>query len=132
MSIRNRKQNGTIVRIGDRWYVRYWERRSIGGSIQRKRVTYLLGEVSTRRKRPRADIKTEAERHMATVNAAQSQPSKSLRLAISSNGCTCLGHKTTNGPRRPRVTRTSGKTISSPCVSKSGSKTRGHITSKAG
>jgi hypothetical protein len=29
----------------------------------------LLGEVLTRGKRPPADIKTEAERHMATVNS---------------------------------------------------------------
>ncbi len=67
--MRNRKQNGTIIRIGSRWYVRYWERRSIAGSIERKRVTYSLGEVTTRGKRPPADIKTEAARHMATVNS---------------------------------------------------------------
>ena len=51
MTMRNRKQNGTIIRIGSRWYVRYWERRSIGGSIERKRVTHSLGEVMTRGKR---------------------------------------------------------------------------------
>jgi integrase len=67
--MRNRKQNGTIVRIGERWYVRYWERRSVGGIIERKRVSYSIGEVTTRGKRPPADIKTEAERHMATVNS---------------------------------------------------------------
>ncbi|MGO9647606.1 MAG: tyrosine-type recombinase/integrase [Terriglobales bacterium] len=67
--MRNRKQNGTTIRIGSNWYVRYWERRNMGGTIQRKRVTHLLGEVTTRGKRPPADIKTEAERHMATVNS---------------------------------------------------------------
>ncbi len=66
--MRNRKQQGQIIRIGDRWYVRYWERRNIGGTIERKRVTHSIGEVTTRGKRPPADIKTEAERHMATVN----------------------------------------------------------------
>jgi integrase len=66
--MRNRKQQGQIIRIGDRWYVRYWERRNIGGTIERKRVTRTIGEVTTRGKRPPADIKTEAERHMATVN----------------------------------------------------------------
>src|SRR5450755_2408285 len=66
--MRNRKQNGTIIRIGDRWYVRYWERRNIGGTVQRKRVTHQLGPVVTRGKRPSADIETEAGRHMATVN----------------------------------------------------------------
>lgn len=64
-----RKQNGTIVRIGDRWFLRYWERRNVGGSIQRKRVSHMLGPVTTRGKHPPADIRTEADRHMAAVNA---------------------------------------------------------------
>src|SRR5580704_18428184 len=67
--MRNRKQQGQIIRIGNRWYVRYWERRNIGGTVERKRVTHSIGEVTTRGKRPPADIKTEAERHMATVNS---------------------------------------------------------------
>ena len=54
--MRNRKQNGTIIRIGDRWYVRFWERRTINGSIERKRVTHQLGPVTTRGKRPPRDI----------------------------------------------------------------------------
>lgn len=66
--MRNRKQNGQIVRIGDRWYVRYWERRNIGGTVERKRVTQQLGAVTTRGKRPPAEIEKEAQRHMATVN----------------------------------------------------------------
>jgi integrase len=67
--MRNRKQQGQIIRIGDRWYVRYWERRNVGGIVERKRVTHSIGEVTTRGKRPPADIKTEAEQHMATVNS---------------------------------------------------------------
>src|SRR3954452_2656113 len=67
--MRNRKQQGQIMRIGERWYVRYWERRNIAGTVERKRVTHLLGEASARGKRPPADINTEAERHMATVNS---------------------------------------------------------------
>jgi integrase len=67
--MRNRKQAGQVLRIGDRWYVRYWERRNIGGTIKRKRVTHPLGQVTTRGKRPPADIVKEAERHMATVNS---------------------------------------------------------------
>jgi len=67
--MRNRKQQGQIIRIGDRWYVRYWERRNIGGTVERKRVTHSIGEVTTRGKRPPADIKTEAARHMVTVNS---------------------------------------------------------------
>ena len=67
--MRNRKQHGQIIRIGDRWYVRYWERRNVGGTIERKRVTHSIGQVTTRGKRPPADIVTGAERHMATVTA---------------------------------------------------------------
>jgi integrase len=67
--MRNRKQEGQVIRIGDRWYVRYWERRNIGGTIERKRVTHQLGPVMTRGKRPPADIMTEAERHMTTINS---------------------------------------------------------------
>jgi integrase len=64
-----RKQHGQIIRIGDRWYVRYWERRNIGGLVERKRVTHSIGQIMTRGKRPPADVKAEAERHMATVNS---------------------------------------------------------------
>ena len=49
--------------------MRYWERRNVGGKVERKRVTHDLGPVTTRGKRPPADIKTAAERHMATVNS---------------------------------------------------------------
>jgi hypothetical protein len=66
--IRHRKQRGQVIRIGDRWYVRYWERRNTGGQIERKRVTHQLGPVKTRGKRPPADILDEAKRHMETVN----------------------------------------------------------------
>jgi len=67
--MRSRKQHGQIIRIGDRWYARYWERRNVGGNVERKRVTHQLGPVATRGKRPPADIVGEAERHMATVNS---------------------------------------------------------------
>jgi len=67
--MRSRKQNGQIIRIGKRWYVRYWEYRCIGGKIERKRVSHQLGPVTTRGKRPPADIESEAERHMATINS---------------------------------------------------------------
>jgi integrase len=66
--VRNRKQHGQIIRIGESWYVRYWELRNIGGNIERKRVTHLLGPITTRGKRPPADVEDEAEKHMATIN----------------------------------------------------------------
>jgi len=66
--MRTRKQEGQIIRIGDRWYVRYWQKRNNGGNIERKRVTHELGPVTTRGKQPPADIKDLAERHMSTIN----------------------------------------------------------------
>jgi hypothetical protein len=45
-----RKQDGQIVKISGRWYVRYWERRTINGVIERKRVSHHLGPVMTRGK----------------------------------------------------------------------------------
>lgn len=67
--MRQRKQTGTIVRISGFWHVRYWERRNIGGAIEKKRVSHKIGPITTRGKRPPADILTEAERHMAAVNS---------------------------------------------------------------
>lgn len=78
--MRTRKQNGQIVRIGDRWYVRYWDRRNVGGTIERKRVTHPLGPVATRGKNPPADIQSEADRHMASVNNGTISPERVLTL----------------------------------------------------
>ena len=74
--MRTRKQTGQVIRIGDRWYVRYWERRNIGGNIERKRVTHQLGEVTTRAKNPPADVMQEAERHMSKVNGTKLPPER--------------------------------------------------------
>ena len=68
--MRHRKQNGQIIRIRDRWYVRYWEWRNVDGKLERKRVTHELGPVTTRGKRPPADIKNTAERYMRTLNSS--------------------------------------------------------------
>lgn len=76
-----REQKGQIIRIGERWYVRYWERRSMGGVIERKRVTHLLGNVTTRGKRPPADIETEAQRHMATVTSGTIPAERIITIA---------------------------------------------------
>jgi hypothetical protein len=66
-----RHQKGTVVRIGNYWFVRFYERRNINGSIQRKRVSHRLGAVTTRGKRPPAEIVDEATRHMSTTNLGQ-------------------------------------------------------------
>jgi hypothetical protein len=61
-------QNVEIVRLkGNRWYVRYWERRNVDGVIEQKRVSHCLGVVTTRGKRSPADIENAAKAHMATV-----------------------------------------------------------------
>jgi integrase len=79
--MRNRKQNGTIIRIGDAWYVRYWERRAVNGTIERKRVTHQLGPVTTRGKNPPADIKSEAAKHMASINGSVIAPERIVTIA---------------------------------------------------
>lgn len=79
--MRNRKQKGTIIRIGGRGYVRYWERRNTGERIERKRVPHSLGPVTTRGKRPAADIVAEAERHMATVNSGAIPPDRIVTIS---------------------------------------------------
>jgi integrase len=65
---RRRKQNGVILQISGRWYVRYWQQRNVGGVIERNRVTHCLGEITTRGKTPPDSIVQESERHMGTVN----------------------------------------------------------------
>jgi integrase len=76
-----REQKGQIIRIGERWYVRYWERRNIGGTIERKRVTHTIGSVTKRGKRPPVDIEDEAQRHMALVNECCIPPERIVGFA---------------------------------------------------
>jgi integrase len=64
------KQKGCIVRISNRWYVRYWERRNIGGVVEQKRVSHCLGDVTTRGKHAPADVSDAAAEHLAGVNRA--------------------------------------------------------------
>jgi integrase len=63
-----KKQKGTIVRISGRWYLRYWERRNVSGTLLRKRASYCLGAVTTRGIRPPADIEKAAADFMQTIN----------------------------------------------------------------
>jgi integrase len=66
--MRNREQKGTIVRINNRWYVRYYERQNVGGVLQRKRLTHLLGPVTSRGKHASPNIQEAASQFMQTVN----------------------------------------------------------------
>jgi integrase len=68
--MRKRSQSGYIVRISGRWYVRYWESRNVDGKVVRKRASHLLGPITTKGKKPPAEIVDEAERHMASVKGS--------------------------------------------------------------
>lgn len=61
---------GNVTQIGGRWYVRYWERRNVNGTVQKKRASHCLGDVTTRGKRPPADIEDEAEKFMQSVKTS--------------------------------------------------------------
>jgi integrase len=69
-------QKGQIVRISGRWYIRFRERRNVGGAIEQKRISHCLGPVTTRGKHPPADIKDAAAEHMATINSGRILPER--------------------------------------------------------
>src|ERR1017187_8329639 len=130
--MRTRKQEGQVIRIGDRWYVRYWERRNIGGTIERKRGTHQLGPVTTRGKRPPADILAEAERHWQRSTAGQFQQIASLRFPISWSASICLGSKCTSARPQLRGIGTFGKITLSRSADRFGSRRLEPTTSKDG
>jgi integrase len=76
--MRSRSQNGQIVRIGEFWYVRYWERRNVGGVLERRRVTHKLGGASTKHAPTR--IRRESMKHMQTVNSSGIQPERIVTI----------------------------------------------------
>lgn len=66
--MRRKKQVGSIVRIGSRWFLRFWEARLVNGVVERHRASYLLGDVTTRGKTPPWEIKEAAEKKMNEIN----------------------------------------------------------------
>jgi integrase len=66
--MRKRTQNGQIIPIGNRWYLRYWQRQNVGGKIERKRCTQPLGAKTTTK--PPKDIQNEAANIMREVNSS--------------------------------------------------------------
>lgn len=67
--MRRRQQRGQIVRIGERWYIRFWDSIPQDGVLVRKRKTHCLGAVTTRGKHPPAEIVDEGRKFMVnTVN----------------------------------------------------------------
>ena len=79
-----RKQNGTIVAFSGRWYVRYYKQKLIDGRLVRKRVSHLLGTVTTRGKTPPEKIREEGEKHMLTVRQGELShaPSVAASMAV--------------------------------------------------
>src|ERR1051326_7232043 len=79
--MRERKQNGTVIEISGRWYVRYYQHQNVGGTLQRKRLTHCLGAVTTRGRHAPADIIEEADRFMASINRSQIPAERIVSLA---------------------------------------------------
>jgi hypothetical protein len=77
---RARLQTGSICAIGSSWYVRYSERRNIGGEIVKKKISHKLGPVTTRGKHPPAEIIAAAREHMAGINDRKVPASRNLKL----------------------------------------------------
>ena len=76
-----RKQTGTIVQFCGRWYVRYSDYRTENATLVRKKLSHCLGKVTTKGKRPPADIEKSAEDFMQTINESIIPPEHSLSLA---------------------------------------------------
>ena len=106
-----RKQDGQIVKISERWYVRYWERRTISGAIERKRVSHLLGSVMTRGKYAPEDIKNEAAKHMATINHGSMVPDRIVTIGDFVERVYLPWIDSTSGLQLRRVTGIFGKII---------------------
>ena len=104
-------QKGQIVKISNRWYLRYREHRNVNGTVEQKRVSHCLGAVTTRGKHPPADIKSEAERHMATINGGKIPGERITTIGDFVRTCTCLGSRSTSARARRGDTATSGSTI---------------------
>lgn len=79
-----REQKGSIILRCEKWYVSYWDRRSVNGTAQRKRVTHCLGDKTTRGKKPPADIQDACRRFMASMNANHQtvRPENVLTVAV--------------------------------------------------
>lgn len=76
-----RKQSGTIVQFCGRWYVRYSDYRNENATLVRKKLSHCLGKVTTKGKRPPADIEKSAQDFMQTINESVIPPEHSLSLA---------------------------------------------------
>ncbi|MCI0351140.1 MAG: site-specific integrase [Acidobacteriales bacterium] len=68
---RKQMQKGTFVKISGDWFVRYWEKRNVNGTVKQKRVSHRLGKVENpRAKHPPKDIQDAGEEHIRMVTGA--------------------------------------------------------------
>jgi integrase len=76
-----REQHGTLVKIGGFWFVRYWTRRNIAGTLVRKRLSHKLGPVTTRGKTPPDEIRKSARLFMASLATSMLPEENAVTLA---------------------------------------------------
>jgi integrase len=75
---RRREQKGSIVRIGDRWFVRYWRDVADDGKLIRKRESVPIGPAEGRAtKQPPAEIRELATAHVRKVISSKIVPHRS-------------------------------------------------------
>src|SRR5215472_781022 len=80
--MKQRKQAGSIWPVGDKWYVRYAERRVVDGVVKRQRVLKFLAEKTTRGKTPPLNIVDEAKKVVdAAVNNCEVPTGQLVSLA---------------------------------------------------
>ena len=77
---RKREQSGQIFKRHGSWYVRFYESRVVEGEVKRIRLARRLGEVTTRGKRPPADVEKQAEELISTVNSPHLIPENVVTL----------------------------------------------------
>ena len=76
-----RRSKGHICKMGTEWAVRYPEWRNIGGVLVKKKASFKLGPITTRGKRPPADIIAAAREHMKAVNGSEVPASSNVTLS---------------------------------------------------
>ncbi len=89
-----REQQGSIVRIGDHWFVRYWAKRNISGTLVRKRLGHELGPVTTRGKHPPDEVRKAARLYMATLATSTLPETNAVTVAYfveTMAQCDCRG-----------------------------------------
>jgi integrase len=78
MKRRRREQRGSVVRIGDRWFVRFWRDVADNGKLVRKRETVPIGLAEGRStKHPPQNIREQATEYVRKVTSSKIVPHRS-------------------------------------------------------